>query len=180
MNYRSGECESHCVFHLIKKMSIEKSDVRNVIAEVLIEATSWRLRECIQVRELAATHRLGQMRRLQMLEEQKAWKQEAGFDRIDTAAEMDAQRFRTSLVSEPFYNKLFNPRWPHTPAEFTLEMKFDVERPGKLPFHSLRRRRNVIHRRDGYPRSIRGQRNPERRDGCPRSVRGQMNSSIVS
>ena len=64
-----------------------------------VESTSWRLRESIRVRELAAMHRLGQMRRLRMLEEQKAWKQEAGFDYIDTATEMDAQRFRTNLVS---------------------------------------------------------------------------------
>ena len=116
--------ELHCVFHLILKMSIEESDVR----KVLLKATSWRLRECVRVRELAAPHRLGQMRRLRMLEEQKAWKREAGFDRIDTAAEMDAQRFRTNLVSEHFYSKLFNPRWPHTPNECTLEMRVDAER----------------------------------------------------
>ena len=65
---------------------------------------------------------------LRMLEERKAWKREGGFNRIDTAAEMDAKRFRTSLVSEPFYSKLFNLRWPHTPDEFTLEMRVDVER----------------------------------------------------
>ena len=80
-------------------MPTEESDVRNIIAEILIEVTSWHLRKSIRVRELAATHRLGQMRRLRMLEEQKAWKREAGFDRIDTAAKMDAQRFRTNLVS---------------------------------------------------------------------------------
>ena len=55
-------------------------------------------------------HRLEQMRRLRMHEEQKIWKREAGFDRIDTAAEMDAQRFRISLILEPFYSKLLNPR----------------------------------------------------------------------
>ena len=68
------------------------------------------------------------MRRLRMLKEQKVWKQEAGFDRIDTAVEMDAQRFRTGLDSEPFYKKLFNPRWPHTLDEFTPKMRVDVER----------------------------------------------------
>ena len=62
-----------------------------------------------------------------MLEEQKAWTREVGFDRFETAAEMDAQRFRTSLVSQPFYSKLCSPRWPHNPDEFTLEMRFDVE-----------------------------------------------------
>ena len=39
----------------------------------------------------------------------------------------------------------------------------------------MSRSRNVIYRRDGYPRSIRGRRNPVRRDGRPRSVRSQMN-----
>ena len=107
-------------------MSIEESDVRNIIAEVLIEATSWRLREYIRVTEFAATRRLGQMRRLRVLEEQKTWKPEADFDRNDTAAEMGAQRFRTNLVSEPFYSKLCNPRWPHTANEYTLEMRVDV------------------------------------------------------
>ena len=75
--------------------------MRRIIAEV--EATSWRLREYIRVTELAAMRRLGQMRRLRMLEEQKAWKREADFDYIDTAAEMDARRSRTNLVSEPFF-----------------------------------------------------------------------------
>ena len=42
---------------------------------------------------------------------------------------MDAQRFRTSLVSEHFfYRNMFNLRRPHTPDEFTLEMRVDVER----------------------------------------------------
>ena len=68
------------------------------------------------------------MRRLRMLEEQKAWQREGGFDRIETAAEMDAQRFRTSFVSEPFYSKMCNPKWPHNPDELTLEMRVDVER----------------------------------------------------
>ena len=88
-------------------------DVRQMIEEV--KATSWRLRECIRARELAATHRSGPMRRLWMLEEQKAQKREVGFNRIETATEMDAQRFRTSLDSEYFYRKPYNPRWSHTP-----------------------------------------------------------------
>ena len=41
---------------------------------------------------------------------------------------MDAQRFRTSLFSEAFYSKMCNPRWPHNPDEFTLEMTVDVKR----------------------------------------------------
>ena len=92
-----------------------------------IEETCWRVRECIRARELAATHRLEQMRRLRMHEEQKTWKREVGFDRIEITAEINAQRFRTDFDSERFYTKLYNPRWPHTPAEYTLEMNVDIE-----------------------------------------------------
>ena len=110
-------------------MTLDECDVRKIIAQVLVEGTSWRPRETIQVRELAATYRLGQMRRLRMLEEQNAWKREAGFDYLDTAAEMDARRSRTDPVPEPFfYRNMFNPRCPHTPDELTLEMRVDVER----------------------------------------------------
>ena len=87
-----------------------------------VEATSWRLREIIRVRELVATHRLEQMRCLPVLQAQKARKREVGFDRIETAAEMNEHRFRTSLVSEPFYRKMCSPRWPNNSDEFTLEM----------------------------------------------------------
>ena len=59
-------------------MHVEERDVRKMIAEV--GATSWRLRECVRVRELAATQRLERMRRLWMLVEQEVWKREAGFD----------------------------------------------------------------------------------------------------
>ena len=69
-------------------MSFKERDVRKIFAEV--EVTGWRLRECIRVRKLAARHRLERMLRLLMLEEQKAWKREGGFDRIETTAEMDA------------------------------------------------------------------------------------------
>ena len=73
--------------------------MRKTIAE--IEATSWRLRECIRVPELTPIHVMGQMRCLWMLEEQKAWKREASFDYNETAAEMNARRSRTDLVLEP-------------------------------------------------------------------------------
>ena len=93
-----------------------------------VEATIWRVRETIRVREFAATHRLGQMRRLLMLEEHETWKREFGFVRIETAAEMDENRSRTStsLVPDPFFSRnMVLPRHPHTPDEFTLEMKVD-------------------------------------------------------
>ena len=122
-----------------------------------------------------ATHRLGQMRCLLMHEKHKAWKREFGFDRIETAAEMDEKRSRTSTSPVPnpfFYRNMVIPRHPHTPDEFTLEMKVDVEglRMEIIPCNP--RRHSVIHRRDA-PRSIRGQRNPERRRNRPPSVRGR-------
>ena len=114
-------------FLLFKKMPVDERDITNMIAED-VEATCWRLHETIRVRELAATHRLGQMRRLLMLEEYKAWKQDANFDYIETAAETDARRSRSNIVSESFfYKNMFNPRRPHTPDEFTLEVRVDVE-----------------------------------------------------
>ncbi|CAM9639344.1 unnamed protein product, partial [Ascophyllum nodosum] len=96
-----------------------------------VEATIWRLRETVRVTELAAMHRLGQMRRLLMHEKHKAWKREFGFKRIEIAAEMDEKRSRTSTSPVPnpfFYRNMVIPRHPHTPDEFGLEMKVDVER----------------------------------------------------
>ena len=95
-----------------------------------VEATIWRLRETIRVAGLAATHRLGQMRRLLMHVKHKTWKREFGFDRIETAAKMDEKRSRTSTSPVPdpfFYRNMVIPRRPHSPDELTLEMKVDVE-----------------------------------------------------
>ena len=97
-------------------MTVKENDFAKMIAEV--EETSWRIRETIRVRELAATYRLGQMRRLLMLEEHKTWKREFGFDRIETAAETDEKRSRTSTSPVPapfFYSNMLNLRRPHTP-----------------------------------------------------------------
>ena len=89
-----------------------------MIAEV--EATSWRLCECIRVKELAATHRLEQIRRLRMLEKQKAWKRETGFDRIEIIAEVREQHFLAGFDSEPLDDaKLYNPRWPYFPGNIS-------------------------------------------------------------
>ena len=127
VDYRSGEITQSFSndFENIT-VHVHESDIRKIIAEV--EATSWRLRETIRDREFAATHRLGQMRRLLIFEKQKTWKRKVGFNLIETATEMDAQRFRTSLVSEPFYSKMGNLRCPHNPDEFTIEMRVAVER----------------------------------------------------
>ena len=97
-----------------------------MIAEV--QTISWRLRECIRVREFAATHGLGRARRLRMFEEQEAWKREAGFDRIETIAQMREQYFLAGFDSESLNTKLYNPRWLHTPEEHTLKIRVDVER----------------------------------------------------
>ena len=50
-------------------MTINDHDFAKMIAK--IEAASSRLRETVRVSEVAATHRLGQMRRLLMLEQHK-------------------------------------------------------------------------------------------------------------
>ena len=80
---------------------------------------------------------------------------------------MNEKHFRTSLVSDPFfYGIMSNSRCPHTPDEFTFEMKVNVERLRReiIPSQPARR-----------ARSIRGQRNPERCDDRPRFVRGRAN-----
>ena len=57
----------------------------------------------------------------------KTWTQKFGFHRIEKAAEMDEKHTSTSPVPDPFfYQNMIIPRRPHTPDEFTLEMKVDV------------------------------------------------------
>ena len=156
-------------------MTVKERDFIRMSEDV--GATIWRLQETIRVAELAATHRLGQMRRLLMHEEHKAWKREFGFDRIETAAEMDEKRSRTSTSPVPnpfFYRNMVIPKHPYTPDEFTLEMKVDVEglrmeiilsQPASSQCDPSPRRAAVDT----------GQRNPERRHSRPRSVRGRRN-----
>ena len=89
-----------------------------------------RMSENVKTTIWAATHRLGQMRCLLMHEKHKVWKREFGFDRIETTAEMDEKRFRTSTSPVPnpfFYRNMVIPSHPHTPDEFTLKIKVDVE-----------------------------------------------------
>ena len=143
-----------------------------------VEATIWRLRETIRVAEFVATHRLGQMRRLLTHEKHKAWKREFGFDRIETAAEMDEKRFRisTSPVPYPFFcrNMVIPRRAPIHRTNSHWKWKWMSKACGWKSFSRNPRRHSVIHRRDA-PRSIRSQRNPERRDSRPRSVRDRRN-----
>ena len=118
----------HCVFPVFKEITVKERDFARISEHV--EATIWRIRETIRVGELVATHRLGQMRRLLMHEKCKTWKRVFGFDRIETATEMDEKRSRTSTSPVPdpsFYRNMVIPRHPHTPDEFTLEIKVDVE-----------------------------------------------------
>ena len=65
-----------------------------------------------------------------MYERHKVWKREFGFERIETATEMDEKRSRisTSPVTNPsFYRSMVIPDHPHTPEEFSLQMKVNVE-----------------------------------------------------
>ena len=80
------------------------------------------------MRELASTHILERMQRLRMLEEQEAWKRGAGFDRIEIIAETREQRLYVGFDSEPLCTGLYNPRWPYTSEEYTLEISVDIER----------------------------------------------------
>ena len=66
-----------------------------------LAATSENPRERIQVRELASSHRLEQMRRLEMLKMQRALKKKADFDRIEIIADMHEQRLQTGFDSKP-------------------------------------------------------------------------------
>ena len=98
-------------------MTVEERDFTRMSENV--KATIW-----------AATHRLGQMGRLLMHEKHKVWKRGFGFDRIETAAEMDEKLSRTSTSPVPnpfFYRNMVIPSHPHTPDEFILEMKVDVK-----------------------------------------------------
>ena len=109
-------------------MTVEERDFARMSED--LETTIWRLRETVRVAKLAATHCLGQMRRLLMHEKHKVWKREFGFDRIETAAEMDEKRSRTSTSPVPnpfFYRNMVIPEHPHTPEEFSLQMKVDIE-----------------------------------------------------
>ena len=118
-------------------------------------------------------------------------KREVGFDHIETAAEMDAQRFRTNLVSEPFYSKVCNTRWPHNSDELILEMRVNFERlrmeivlsqpaprpqcgpsPRRLPAVNTGRRN--LERRDVRPRSVRGRMNPEYRELKRQRIRKKL------
>ena len=104
------------------------------------------------------------MRGLQLLEKQKTWKREAGFDRIEIIADMREQHLLADFHSESLYTKLDNPRWSYSPEEHKLEMEVDVERlrmeivlsqPAPPPQYESSPRR--------LPRSIWGQINSEYR-----------------
>ena len=57
-----------------------------MVSELAI--TRGRVRKLVRVRELAASHKLEQLRRVRMLEKQAVWKKEGGFDSIEVIAEI--------------------------------------------------------------------------------------------
>ena len=119
---------NRCVFYLTFGNECRKRGFARMSED--LGTTIWRLRETVRVAKLAATHRLGQMRSLLMHERHKVWKREFGYDRIETAAEMDEKRSRTStspVLNPFFYRNMVIPEHPHTPEEFNLQMKVDVE-----------------------------------------------------
>ena len=65
---------------------------------------------------------------LRMLEEQKVWKREADFDRIEIISEMHAQRLHVGFDSEQLYTGRYNPRWSHTPEEHKIDRDVEIER----------------------------------------------------
>ena len=159
------------------EMTVEERDFSRMSENV--KATIW-----------AATQRLGQMRLLLMHEKHKEWKRKIGYGRLETAAEMDEKRSRTSTspVSNLFfYSNMVIPSHPNTPDEFTLEMKVDVEglrmeiilSEPALSQCDPSPRRAVVDTGSVEPGTPQqspaistGQWNPERRRSHPRSVRG--------
>ena len=116
------------VSYLIIEMTVEERDFARMSED--LGTTIWRLRETVRVAKLAATHCLGQMHSLLMHEKHKVWKREFGFDRIETAAEMDEKRSRTSTSPFPnpfLYRNMVIPEHPYTPEALNLQMKVDVE-----------------------------------------------------
>ena len=126
---RSGEREPLRFFSDFLILTVEERDFARMSED--LGTTIWHLQETVRVAKLAATHRLGQMRSLLMHEKHKVWKREFGFDRIETAAEMDEKRSRTSTSPVPnfvFYRNMeILLEHPHTPEEFNLQMKVDIE-----------------------------------------------------
>ena len=89
-----------------------------------------RVHKRIRVRELAASHKLEKMRRVQMLKQRPTWTREIGLDRIETIAEMHEETLRrlpADFDPEPVYAGFYSARRPHTPEEFTLDMKVEVK-----------------------------------------------------
>ena len=100
-------------------MTVDEHVITKIISED-VEATISRFRETIRVRELAATDRLDQMRRLLIFEER-----EFGFDYVEIAAKMDATCSNSKYC---FCRNMMNRRRLHTPDEFTLERRVNAER----------------------------------------------------
>ena len=89
-----------------------------------------RVRKLIRARELATSYELDQMQSVGMLEQRATKMRENGFDRIEVVAEMleeTLRRLDAGFDPEPFNTRLYNPRRPPTPEQFTLNMTVEVE-----------------------------------------------------
>ena len=96
-----------------------------------LAAIRGRVHKLIKVRELAALHKLEQMLRVRMPEQQATWKIENVFDRTEIRVERHGETLRRLYAGfdpEPFCTGLYNARQPPTPEEFTLGLKAEVKR----------------------------------------------------
>ena len=104
-------------------MPFPKRDCRLMIAELAV--TRERVRELIRTREIVSSHKLEQIRRVQILEKQDV------FDRIKIIAKMHEQalrRLHAGFDLEALYTGLYNPRWLPPSEEFTLKINVEIER----------------------------------------------------
>ena len=86
------------------------------------------VRKPFQARELAASHKLEQMRRVQVLEQRAIWTRKTDFDRIETIAETyeeTLRRLHAEFDPGPVYTGLYNAR--RSP---TLEESHGYDRGG--------------------------------------------------
>ena len=89
------------------------------------------MRKLNRVKELVASHKLEQVRRVRMLEKKAVWKRKGGFVRIEIIAERHEETLRhlhAGFDPEPFYTGLYDARRPPTPKKFTLVIKVEVIR----------------------------------------------------
>ena len=92
------------------KMTIPERDVRLVVADLAIIRGC--VRKLIRVRNLAASHKLEQMRSVKMLKQRATWMRENGFDRIEVIDDRHKEtliRMHAGFDPEPIYTGLYSP-----------------------------------------------------------------------